>query len=80
MKPISMYQTFDGKLHFLQSDAKKHLDSLYADKLLPLAGKLANIDKYTEMAGFIDGKLELFAELQRIKDDMILVTANEEEN
>lgn len=84
MKTITMYVTFDNAKHATQKDALRHLEALHGNKLSSLAAKLLQEGngKHVGTGDFINNNLRLFAELQRIKDDMILLQDddNEEEN
>lgn len=79
MKQVTMYMTDDGKVHQDKRAALKHVEARYADKLLPLANKLAQIDKYIAMSEFIDSNLALFLELHAIKQDMQEIEEHEED-
>lgn len=73
MKWVQRIQTIDGVLHETPQAAKRHAEARYADKLLPLAGKLVQIGKYTAMADYLNNNLDQFLELRALKDDIVLV-------
>ena len=77
MQRTTCYKTFDGKTHMSTADAQKHLDVLYGNILLPLAHKLAVLQKSTKIAEFIDQNLPAFIELSTIKNDMTLTNEGE---
>jgi hypothetical protein len=81
MKTITMYVTFDNARHATQKDALRHLEALHGNKLSSLAARLLQEGncKHISTGNFIDENLPLFAELQRIKDDMQLITDDNEE-
>lgn len=73
MRWVQRIQTRDGALHETARDAKKHAEVMYANKLLPLAGKLAQMDKYSAVSEYLDANLDKFLELKALKDDLLLV-------
>lgn len=77
MEIVKRYIVNDGSLFESEKLARHYLDKIYGDKLLPLASKLVNFDKYTEMVSYIDENLDKFIELKRIKDDMNLIALDE---
>ena len=81
MKTITMYVTLDNAKHATQKDALRHLEALHGNKLSSLAARLLQEGncKHVSTGNFIDENLPLFAELQRIKDDMTLLQDDEEE-
>ena len=74
MKTITMYVTFDNHIHATQREALKYLEVLHGTKLSTLSARLLQEGncKHVSTGNFIDENLPLFAELQRIKDDMML--------
>ena len=69
MKIISKVKTFDGALHDSKKDATRHLDRLYANALLAVAGPIIAFTRRTELMEYLDAHLSAFAALQQIKDD-----------
>ena len=80
MKLLTRVQTFDGALHNDQAAAARHLDRLYGAALSKLAHKIiAESDfKYSHLVEFLDGNLDSFKELMKIKADMVLEDARDE--
>jgi hypothetical protein len=72
MLEVSMFKTFDGELHESTSDAIRHLDKIYGDKICRLGREAAHLS-YTQITVFIDNHLKDFNELRKIKKDMELV-------
>lgn len=73
MKWVQRIQTRDGALHETAREAKKHAEVMYGNKLLPLAGKLAQMDKYSAVSDYLDANLDTFLELKALKDDLELI-------
>lgn len=71
MKRITKIITFDGELFDSEKEAEKHLDKIYGDLLLMLSRNLC-VMNYTQVTDNIDGNLDKFIRLDRIKNDMIL--------
>lgn len=71
MKRITKIITFDGELFDSEKEAKRHLDKIYGDLLLMLSRNLC-VMNYTQVTDNIDGNLDKFIRLDRIKNDMIL--------
>lgn len=79
MKSITMFQTFDGKVHGSQKLALSHLDKLYGELLCSIAHRLCQIDKYKATTEYLDENLHQFLDLDRIKKDMELINDDSED-
>lgn len=75
MERTIMYKTLDGKLHDTEKQATKHLEILYADVLCKLSRDLIQLN-YSDHAEYIDKNLPEFHKLIVIKNDMNLITDN----
>lgn len=72
---VTVIQTFDGVQHPNESAALNHLHVLHADLLGRLSRECCACEaKYIRTGDWIDANLQRFADLQRIKDDMQLVS------
>lgn len=82
MKLVERFQTLDGQEYKTKRDALQHLDKLYGCKMTSLFNRM-NLEtdfKYERCTNWIDENLDLFVELKRIKDDMVLDTADMEDD
>lgn len=78
MKSLIKYEALDGSLHDSVKDAKRHIEAIYANKLASVAHKMVQLQKYSAIGDFIDENLALFAELQTIKNDLVLTSDDNE--
>ncbi len=71
MKQVLKYITYDNKDFCTIRDANKHLNKLYADKLMRLSHNIARDTdmKFSKLPDFINDNLDRFVELRKIKDD-----------
>lgn len=74
MLRVERYRTADGIEHRTETDARKHLDKVYGEKLTGLAHELvAQADgKYGRTAEFLDANLARFVELASLRNDQNL--------
>lgn len=74
MRRVTKVETFDGRLHDRPSEATRHLEKLYADKLFRMASVLQTESdfKVTKLRESLDRHLGLVVELQRIKQDLVM--------
>jgi hypothetical protein len=72
MNTISAVETFDGRIHRTQQEARHHLEKLLGDVMLPLAGRLAQAEKYTKIADMLNSETETLRAIVQIQDDMKL--------
>ena len=77
MKQINQIQTHDGIMHDSVQDATRYLQKQYGDCILGIGKKLAN-QNYTTVTNFINDNLNLFIQLQAIKDDMKIEWSDDE--
>lgn len=82
MQAVTMYRTFDGKLHASAAAARTYLEGLYGNALCGVAHRLVNetAGKYTKTVDFLDANLAALVEISKIKQDMELVDAADEPN
>lgn len=82
MHTITMFVTFDGAKHDSQKSADRYLEAVYANKLSNLSAQLLQQGncKHVGTGDFIDNNLHLFAELAKIKADMVWVDDNTDED
>jgi hypothetical protein len=72
MKKIAVYQTFDGKLHDLASDADTYLDKLEGELYTKLAIELTKCDgKYKNFLTVLESEntIKAFEQLLKIRAD-----------
>ena len=74
MDEITCYRTADGAIFDRIDNAVRHSEARYANALLPLCTRLAQIDKYSEMAEFVNENLAAFAALKALHDDRAIHT------
>lgn len=79
MRQVIKIQTFDGKIHDSQADAKRHLDALYADELCRLAHKLTTAEKYSKICEVLNDNLNAFSAMLAIKADFALIDTDRED-
>jgi hypothetical protein len=73
MKQSFKYTTYDGALHDTPKAALQHLDKRYTELLCKVARDVLNLG-YVQATEYINDKLDLFIELQSIKDDKAIET------
>ena len=72
MESVILVRTHDGVLHESERDAKRHLDSKYADLLFRFYfGITCQLTKEKSLE-YIDNNLDFLQQLKTIKDDMVL--------
>lgn len=77
MKTIQLIQTFDGVTHSDYLKAKRYLERLYANEIARLSHRFIG-KKLTGIAEVIDSNLDVIVKLKKIKDDMNLVSEEDD--
>lgn len=70
MKEVRAYKTLDGRIHTSREAAIQHADKVYGNELTRIVNILLRKEKYLDMLTYLDENLALFAELQKLKDDI----------
>lgn len=70
MKEITKIETFDGKLHDSEAQAKRHIENLYGLELSKISNKFITLTKIFDIQKMIDENLDAFIYLKKIKDDL----------
>lgn len=79
MKTVTKWVTYDNKVHDSQKEALHYLDVEYGNVLSLVSAKIAKLEKYLLISEFIDANLEVFAQLSKIKADMVFEELEGEE-
>ena len=72
MRRITLVRTFDGINHSSEKDALKYLDNKQGDIILKVARQLVHLTKYKQITEYIDKNMDSFAEILRIRRDMVM--------
>ena len=70
MREVKRVQTHDGKLFLSEKEAGKHLEHEYGELICKVAREITN-RKFVDVTEYIDANLDLFVQLNRIKNDKI---------
>jgi uncharacterized Fe-S cluster-containing protein len=78
MKRVIKYETADKVLHDTADGAKRHAQDRYGEQLGHMARQIVRLEKYMAVLEFIDGRLEVFQVLAKMKADANLEPSEKE--
>lgn len=78
MKAVTKIITCDGGAHDSTDDAKRHLEKVYGLELTRLAHRIIKAEKYVKITELLDSETDTLRNLIRLKDDMEMSRADDE--